>query len=139
MTTTTQHRRSEGVRAAASGLTMFAAVMLVMCGMLDIFRGIMAIADDEVFINTPHYVFRFDLTSWGWIHLGLGVVAMAVGIGLVMVQKWARIMGVGVAALLIIGNFLDIPYAPLWSVTLIALYGFIIWALCVVQPDSESY
>lgn len=64
---------------------------------------------------------------------------MAVGIGLVVMQKWARIMGVGVAALLIIGNFLDIPYAPLWSVTLIALYGFIIWALCVVQPDSESY
>ncbi|MGY6019310.1 DUF7144 family membrane protein [Streptomyces spinosirectus] len=138
MTTTTHHRRSEGTLAVAGGLTAFAAVMLVMCGMLDIFRGIMAIADDEVFINTPHYVFKFDLTSWGWIHLGLGVVAMAVGIGLVMKATWARIMGVGVAALLIIANFLDIPYQPFWSVTLIALYGFIIWALCVVQPD-DSY
>ena len=138
MTTTTQHRRSEGTLAVAGGLTAFAAVMLVMCGMLDIFRGIMAIADDEVFINTRNYVFQFDLTSCGWVHLGLGVDPMAVGTGLVMRAAWARVMGVGVAALLIIANFLDIPYQPFWSVPLIALFACIIWALCVVRPD-ESY
>ncbi|MFR0354045.1 DUF7144 family membrane protein [Streptomyces sediminimaris] len=139
MTTTTQHRRSEGTLAVAGGLTAFAAVMLVMSGMLDIFRGIMAIADDAIYLSTPNYVFKFDLTSWGWIHLALGLLAMAVGIGLVMGATWARAVGVGVAGLLIIANFLDIPYAPFWSVTLIALYAFIIWALCVVRPDSETY
>ncbi|GAA3784157.1 hypothetical protein GCM10022403_018560 [Streptomyces coacervatus] len=136
-TTTTKHHRSEGVRAAAGGLTAFACVMLIMCGILDIFRGIMAIADDEVFINTRNYVFKFDLTSWGWIHLGLGAVAVAVGIGLAMRTTWARVMGVGIAALLIIANFLSIPYYPFWSLSLIALYAFIIWGLCVVEPDTE--
>ncbi|MBC7271281.1 MAG: hypothetical protein H5T76_21640 [Streptomyces sp.] len=46
-----------------------------------------------------------------------------------------RVVGVGIAALLIIANFLSIPYYPVWSLTLIALYGFVIWALCVVRRE----
>ncbi|MET7478413.1 hypothetical protein ABZT17_29180 [Streptomyces sp. NPDC005648] len=137
---TTTHHRSPGVQAAATGLTLFAAVMLFIAGTLDLFRGIMAIADDEVFVNTPNYVFKFDLTSWGWIQLTLGVIAMVVSFGLFTAATWARIVGVGIAGLLIIANFLSIPYYPVWSLTLIALYGFVIWALCTVKKeDARDY
>ncbi|MFE9605072.1 hypothetical protein [Streptomyces hokutonensis] len=135
---TTIHHRSPGVQTAATGLTLFAAVMLFVAGTLDLFRGIMAIAQDDVFVNTPNYVFKFDLTSWGWIQLSLGVVAMIVGLGLFASATWARVVGVGIAALLIIANFLSIPYYPVWSLTLIALYGFVIWALCVVQRKDQN-
>lgn len=132
----TRHReRSEGALAAAGGLTMFAAVMLFIAGTLDLFQGIMAIAEDDVFVSTPNYVFKFDLTSWGWIQLALGVVAMAVSVGLFAGATWARVVGVGIAGLLMIASFLSIPYYPVWSLTLIALYAFVIWALCVVKPD----
>ncbi|OIJ66575.1 DUF7144 family membrane protein [Streptomyces mangrovisoli] len=137
-TTAPSHHRSPGTMAAATGLTLFAAVMLMIAGVLDIFRGIMAIANDDVFVNTPNYVFKFDLTSWGWIHLVLGALAVIVSVGLFSVSTWARVAGVGIAALLVVANFLSIPYYPVWSLTLIALYGFIIWALCVVKPDSET-
>lgn len=137
VTTTTKHQHSAEVRAAAGGLTAFACVLLAISGILDITRGVMAIAEDEVYLNTPDYVFKFDLTSWGWIHLGLGAVALAVSIGLATAAKWARVLGVAIAALLIIANFLSIPYYPFWSITLIAMYGFIIWGLCMVQPDSD--
>jgi len=30
----------------------------------------------------------------------------------------------------------QIPYYPVWSLTLIALYAFVIWALCVVRRDD---
>ncbi|MFE4871827.1 hypothetical protein [Streptomyces sp. NPDC056682] len=137
MATTAPHdHRSTGVPAAATGLTFFAAVMLAIAGVLDLFRGIMAIAQDDVFVRTPNYVFKFDLTSWGWIQLALGAIAILVSIGLFAAATWARVVGVGIAALLIIANFLSIPYYPLWSLTLIALYGFTIWALCVVKPGS---
>jgi len=135
---TTIHHRSPGAQAAATGLTLFAAVMLFVAGTLDLFRGIMAIAQDDVFVNTPNYVFKFDLTSWGWIQLTLGVIAMIVGLGLFATAAWARVVGVGIAALLIIANFLSIPYYPVWSLTLIALYGFVIWALCVVQRKDQN-
>lgn len=60
---------------------------------------------------------------------------MIVSIGLFMMATWARVLGVAIASLLIITNFLSIPYYPVWSLTLIALYGFIIWALCVAPKD----
>jgi nitrate reductase NapE component len=123
---------------AAGGLMVFASVMLFVSGVLDILRGVMAIAQDDVFVTSPNYVFKFDLTSWGWIHLALGAVAVVVSLGLFSRATWARVIGVGIAALLIIANFLSIPYYPVWSLTLIALYGFVIWALCVAGPDTDT-
>ncbi|SNX55841.1 hypothetical protein SAMN06272735_0272 [Streptomyces sp. TLI_55] len=120
----------------ATGLAAFAAVMLFLVGLLDIFRGIMGIAEDDIFVTTRNYVFEFDLTGWGWVHLGLGVVAVIVSIGLLQTATWARVSGVVIASLVIIANFLSLPYYPVWSVVMIALSGFIIWALCVVQRDN---
>ncbi|MFI6437378.1 hypothetical protein [Streptomyces sp. NPDC050759] len=120
----------------ATGLTAFGAVMLFLVGLLDIFRGIMAIAEDDIFVTTRNYAFEFDLTGWGWIHLALGAVAVLVSIGLLRTSTWARVLGVAIAGLVIIANFLSLPYYPVWSVVMIAISGFIIWALCVVQRDN---
>ncbi|KOV57425.1 membrane protein [Streptomyces sp. NRRL WC-3618] len=120
----------------ASGLTAFAAVMLSLVGLLDIFRGIMAIAQDDIFVTTRNYAFAFSLTSWGWIHLALGVVAVIVSFGLLRTAMWARVVGVGIAGLVIVANFLSLPSYPVWSVVMIALSSLIIWALCVVPRDN---
>ena len=121
----------------ATGLTAFAAVMLFLVGLLDIFRGIMAIAEDDIFVTTRNYTFAFDLTSWGWIHLALGVVGVIVSLGLFQASTWARVIGVGIAGLIIIANFLSLPYYPVWSIVMIAASGFIIWALCVERKDES--
>ncbi|AYN38284.1 hypothetical protein D9753_04370 [Streptomyces dangxiongensis] len=131
------HTRSAR-QAWAGGLTSFAGVMLSIAGLLAVFRGIMAIAHDDVFVSTPNYVFKFNLTSWGWIHLILGVIAVIVGFGLLGRATWARVSGIVIAGLVIIANFLSLPYYPLWSIVLIALSGFIIWALCVVEDDDSA-
>ncbi|MET7567569.1 hypothetical protein ABZT04_03570 [Streptomyces sp. NPDC005492] len=120
----------------ATGLTAFAAVMLFLVGLLDIFRGIMAIAQDDIFLTTRNYAFQFDLTGWGWIHLALGALAVIISIGLLRTSTWARVLGVAIAGLVIIANFLSLPYYPVWSVVMIALSGFIIWALCMVPRDN---
>ncbi|MER5842130.1 MULTISPECIES: DUF7144 family membrane protein [Streptomyces] len=122
----------------ATGLTVFGAVMLFLVGLLDALRGIMAIAEDDIFVTTPRYVFEFDLTSWGWIHLVLGVVAALVAVGLLRTATWARVAGVAIAGLVIIANFLSMPYYPVWSVVMITISGFIIWALCVVERGNLS-
>ncbi|MFC8272648.1 hypothetical protein ACFUJR_08910 [Streptomyces sp. NPDC057271] len=132
---TTTHNRSDTSKAAAGGLTTLAGVLLFIAGILDLFRGIMAIAEDDIYVSTPNYLFKFDLTSWGWIQLVLGVIAILVSMGLFARATWARVVGVGIAGLLIIANFLSIPYYPFWSIILIALYAFVIWALCVVRRE----
>ncbi|CAM5714653.1 DUF7144 family membrane protein [Streptomyces aurantiogriseus] len=135
---TTPHTRPVPTRKQewAGGLTVFAAVMLMLVGVLDIFRGVMGIAEDAVFVTTDDYVFKFDLTAWGWIHLAMGVLAVAVSAGLLQTATWARFAGVAIAGLVIIANFLSLPYYPVWSVVMIAISGFVIWALCVVQPGN---
>ncbi|MFJ7181222.1 hypothetical protein ACIQXA_33635 [Streptomyces massasporeus] len=120
----------------ATGLAAFAAVMLFLVGLLAVFRGVMAIAEDDVFVTTRNYVFEYDLTGWGWIHLALGVVALIVTVGLFRMSMWGRVAGVGIAGLVIIANFLSLPQYPVWSIVMIALSGFIIWALCVVRADN---
>ncbi|MFJ5711855.1 hypothetical protein [Streptomyces sp. NPDC093105] len=135
-TTHTPHRSGSSSALWAGGLTVFAAVMLGITGVVGVFRGIMAIAEDDVFLTTPNYVFQFDLTGWGWIHLALGAVAILVSFGLYKVSMWARVAGVAIAALVVIANFLSLPYYPAWSILMIAMSGFVIWALCVVKPDD---
>ncbi|POX54441.1 hypothetical protein C3489_13270 [Streptomyces sp. Ru71] len=137
MTATHAPRAAHSTKFAwAAGLMTFAAVMLTLVGILDIFRGIMAIAEDDVFLTTRNYVFEFDLTGWGWIHLALGVVAVVISIGLYQAATWARVLGVGIAGLVIIANFLSLPYYPVWSVIMITMSGFIIWALCVARKED---
>ncbi|MFI5662505.1 hypothetical protein [Streptomyces sp. NPDC051684] len=134
--TTSQHGMGSAKEAAAGGLTVFAAVMLFISGSMGFCRGLMAVLKDNVFLRTPDYTFEFDLTAWGWIHMVLGAVAVAVSFGLFVAMKWARILGVILAVLILIGNFLSIPYYPFWSLTLIAINALVIWGLCVVKRDT---
>lgn len=136
MTATHPTRAHTAKQQWAVGLTAFAAVMLMLAGLLDIFRGIMGIAEDDVFVSTPNYVFEFDVTGWGWVHLALGVVAVIVSLGLFQAATWARVTGVAIAGLVMIANFLSLPYYPVWSVVMIAMSGFIIWALCTVRGED---
>ncbi|MFF7374537.1 hypothetical protein ACIP4Q_35065 [Streptomyces massasporeus] len=136
MTTTHPGSARTSLREWATGVTVFAAIMLMIGGILDIMRGIAEIADDDIFVSTRNYVFEFNLTAWGWIHLALGVLAFVVSFGLFMASTWARVLGVVIAGLVIVSNFLSLPYYPVWSIVMIAISGFIIWALCVMRKDD---
>ncbi|MGI5336312.1 DUF7144 family membrane protein [Streptomyces sp. CA-181903] len=129
------HHYSERSLTVATGLTVFAAVMLLIDGFLNVLRGVSAIVHDTVFVNAPDYVYKFNVAGWGWVHLFLGIAAIMVGVGLFRVSAWARVLGIAVAALILIANFLSLPYFPLWSVVVMAVCAFVIWALCVVRHD----
>ncbi|MGA5194612.1 DUF7144 family membrane protein [Streptomyces exfoliatus] len=114
----------------ASGGTVFAAVLLTVSGALAVLQGIAAIAEDDVYARIGSYVFEFDLTAWGWIHLILGIIIVVTGVGLFKGANWARVAGVGLAGLSMIANFLWLPYQPWWALAILAIDVFIIWALC---------
>ncbi|WP_406098894.1 hypothetical protein [Streptomyces sp. NBC_01013] len=120
-----------------TGWTAFAAVLMIFAGAMAIFQGIAAIAKDDVFIATRNYVFQFNLTGWGWIHLILGIVIVLAGCALFTGAFWARAAGVVLAGLGALANFAWLPHYPLWSIVLIALDIFIIWALCAGPGERE--
>lgn len=141
MTTTGMHQRHETGSGGpwASSWTAFAAVMMIFGGVMAIFEGISAIAEDDVFVLTRNYAYNFNLTSWGWIHLSLGVLVVLAGAAL-FTGRCGRVVGITLAGLSMIANFMWLPYYPVWAIVLIAVDAFVIWALCVGisrQPRTE--
>ncbi|OKK17267.1 hypothetical protein AMK16_20530 [Streptomyces sp. CB00455] len=127
------HRSSDpyaGGSAWAAGGTVFAGVLLLVDGVLGIIKGIVGIAEDDVYARLGTYVFKFDVTAWGWIHLIFGLILVVVGAGILKGAGWARGLGVAVAAIDIVVNFMWLPYTPVWAIISIAIGVFVIWALC---------
>jgi len=118
-----------GSSAVATGVAVFAAVLLLTVSVVQILEGIAAIANDKLYVLGVDYVYAFDVTTWGWIHLGLGVLGVLTGIGILLDQTWARFVGIVVAAVAIVANFAFLPYYPWWSIIVIAILVFVIWAL----------
>nr|WP_234318162.1 hypothetical protein [Streptomyces sp. NRRL S-244] len=104
---------------------------MIFGGAMAIFEGIAAIANDELFLATRHYVFEFSLAGWGWVHLIVGILLVLAGCAVLATGAlWARFFGVFVAGLGALANFLWIPYYPVWATVLVAVNLFIVWALC---------
>ncbi len=67
----------------------------------------------------------------GLDHLSLGVLVVLAGAALFTGAMWARVVGITLAGLSMIANFMWLPYYPVWAIVLIAVDAFVIWALCV--------
>lgn len=116
----------------ATGFALFAGVMMLVVGVYHALGGIAAIIQDPLYVTTPdNYTYTLDVTTWGWIHLVLGVLIAATGGGVLSGRGWGRFGGITIAALSMIANFLFLPYYPVWSLVMIALCVAVIWALAV--------
>jgi hypothetical protein len=122
-------RGQEATSGTAVGFILFAAIMMIMAGTFQFFAGLVAIFNDQFYVATRNYIFQFDATTWGWIHLVVGLIVAFAGWGLLSGRTWARVVGITVALLSALANFLFIPYYPFWALTVITLDIFVIWAL----------
>jgi hypothetical protein len=122
----------------AVGFVLFAALMMILAGCFQAFAGLVAIFENEFYVATRNYLFQFDATTWGWIHLIGGVLVALAGFGLLAGQTWARVVGITLAVLSAIANFLFIPYYPFWSLLIITLDIFVIWALATHGRDLRD-
>jgi len=119
----------------AVGWAYFASIMLMIVGSFGIIVGIVGIAKKEFYVIGAKWVFTFNVTTWGWIHLILGIVVLLAGIGILSGNVLARTVGVVVAAISAIVNFMWLPYYPVWAVTVIAIDVAVIWALTAHGRD----
>ena len=138
----TSQNQSAGREREASGwavsFTLFAAIMMLMAGMFQALAGLVAIFQNEFYVATRNYLFQFDATTWGWIHLVVGLVVAFAGWGLLSGRTWARVVGITLALVSAIANFLFIPYYPFWALTVITLDIFVIWALTAHGHDLQT-
>jgi hypothetical protein len=121
------------------GLVIFAGVMLVMLGGFQAMEGIVAIIRDEYYLVTRNgLVIDLDYTTWGWIHLCLGLLAAAAGVGIFAGQMWARVLGIVIAVLSALANMAFLAAYPIWATIMIAVDVLVIYALAMHGREVKS-
>jgi hypothetical protein len=108
------------------GWIVFAAVIMVMLGVFAIIGGLIAILDDHYseYVNSV-------ANTWGWTTLILGVLTLFAAFGILRGATWARIVAVVMASLVAIDHFTTVRGYPIWSMIVILLCIFVIYALIV--------
>jgi hypothetical protein len=111
-----------------SGWWVFAGVLLLVAGVLNIVYGIAAIGDSKFFTEHGQYILS-SLHTWGWIILILGVLEMIAAFSLFSGGEFGRWFGIFIAALNAMGALFTIPNNPFWSLAIFALSIIVIYKL----------
>jgi hypothetical protein len=138
--TQTPMAATQSVSPWAHGIAVFAGVIMIVAGAFEAVEGLAGIVNDEWLVVLPNYIYAFDLTLWGWLHLLVGLALLVIGIFLLRGATWARVAGIIVAAVSAILNFVWLPHSPWWSLMVIAIDILVIWALAAYlrQPESQG-
>ena len=114
---------------AGAGWVAFAAIMMIILGIFGALEGLAAIVKSGFYHVPPNYYINVNAKGWGWIHLIIGIIVVLAGLSLFRGSTWARVVGIFLASVAAISNFLFIPFYPIWSLVIIAIAVFVIWAL----------
>ena len=126
------NHRPVRTRTAWTGWILFAALMLMLNGCIQVLEGLMALVNEEYYATaTADLPVSLSYGVWGWVHLLIGVALFASGIGVMSGNLAARTVGVllaGVNALVALA-FLDA--APGWGIVVITVDVLVMYALTV--------
>jgi hypothetical protein len=121
-----------------SGWWVFAAILLLVAGVLNIIYGIAAIGDSKFFTENVTYVIS-GLHTWGWILLIIGVLELVAAFSLFSGGEFGRWFGIFIASLNAIGALLAMAGAyPFWALGIFALSIIIIYKLAEGPEGSVS-
>ncbi len=128
-----------GDRSAAwGGWVAFAGVLMIIEGALNLGQGLVALIWDERTAVVANRLVVVDVTGYGWTLLLSGVVLCVVGAGLLGGRTWARITGIIIVGLHALTQIAWLGAYPVWSLLMLALDTFIIFALTAKWSDAKA-
>ncbi|MFD0339533.1 hypothetical protein ACFVH0_12675 [Streptomyces sp. NPDC127117] len=130
------HGGSRGTKL--DGASQVAGSLMMLSGPLSILVGASGIAEDNLFAVSTRYAYRFDLTTWGVIHLVIGVALVVAGLAILMNRSWGRGAGVAVAGISLITQFMFVPYYPAWAIPVMVIDLIIIFSLTRFQVGAAD-
>ena len=112
------------------GWIVFAGTMMMILGVFHMFEGLIALfRHTEIAFPASGLTIQVSYTQWGWLHLLAGALVFFAGLGLFTGRMWARTVGVILVSISALINFAWANLYPVWSVTLLALDFFVIYAI----------
>lgn len=120
------------------GWVYFAGIMMVINGVLQMIAGMTALFNDQFYVVTEKMLLTFDFTTWGWIHLVLGLLIAAAGVAVSNGAHWGRVIAVFLASMNIIALFGFVTASPVWVTILITVNVLVIYALVVHGNEARE-
>ncbi len=114
-----------------TGWIVFAGFMMILTGVLQGIAGLTALLNNKWLVVTQDHLIAFNFTTWGWIHLLIGVIVFAAGFAVMNGAVWARIIGVVIAMISIVANLAYANTYPVWAIVAITIDILVIYALTV--------
>lgn len=123
--------------ALISGWWVFAGVLLIVAGVLNIIYGLAAVGDSKFFTEQGTFIIS-GLHTWGWISMIVGVLELVAAFSLFAGGEFGRWFGIFIAALNSMAALLSIPAYPFWSLAIFALSIIIIYKLAEGPEGAVS-
>ena len=120
------------------GWIFFAGFMMIIAGSLNAIWGLVALLNDQWVVWGNRGSVYLDITQWGWVHIIAGLIVVLAGIGVMSGNILARTIGVIIAGLSLIVNFVVLPVYPVWSLVVIVIDMLVIWALIVHGSEARA-
>lgn len=120
------------------GWVYFAALMLLFAGIFQLISGLTALLNRTFYAVSDSTIVVFDIATWGWVHLLLGLLLVCTGVALFSGSAWARAIAVVLASLNFIAQFAFIGTYPLWSIIIMILDLIVIYALTVHGSEARG-
>jgi hypothetical protein len=126
---------SNVVSERGTGGATFAAVLMIIGGSFGVLEGLSLVAKGTYYVQPTGYWIDTDASTWGWIHIVVGLIVLAAGFGIISGAAWARWTGITIVSVQALVNFLFIPVQPWWSFALILVDLWIIHSLFVHRRE----
>jgi len=111
-----------------AGWVMFAGIMVLIAGTLNVIWGIAAIDSANFFIEDERFIFE-DLNTMGWCVLIIGVIQAFAAFSIWAGGGFGRWIGIVGASVSAIFALLSMPGYPLWSLCIFGLDLLIVYGL----------
>jgi hypothetical protein len=129
---------TKGADVRGVGRAVFAAVLLLIVGTINIVYGIGALDDANIFVNDNRFILS-DLNTLGWVAIVLGIIQLTAGFSLFGGGGYGRVIGITAGVLGAIGALLSIGGAyPWWSLAVFALCVWVVHGLIIFGEDERA-
>jgi hypothetical protein len=121
-----------------AGRVVFAAILLMLVGTINIIYGIGALDDANIFVNDTRFVLD-DLNTMGWVLIILGAIQLTAGFSLIAGNTYGRVIGIVAGSLGALGALFSIGGDnPWWSLCVFALCIYIVYGIIVFGEEDTG-